>query len=62
FTDSAEASKISYAEVAKAIKEGGTAVKKSKYMHPWGVTFCEYDLAALSDYVWYGLMKKKGKK
>ena len=62
FTDSAASSRISYDEVTKAIRGGGAAVNKSQYMHPWGATFSEYDLACLADYVWFGLMKMKDKK
>ncbi len=58
FTDSLAAAQVGFAEVAKAIREGGSAVGKSPYMPPWRHTLTEYELAAVTAFVWTRLMKK----
>lgn len=50
-TNAAVMSKISDAELFKAIKEGGQAVGKSPAMPPWGGTLQEEQIRALVAYV-----------
>lgn len=61
FTDATAVARTTFDEVKKAVTYGGPAVKKSRYMPPWGSTFSKYDLACITDYVWHSLMKKKSK-
>jgi mono/diheme cytochrome c family protein len=51
FTDSVANAQIKPDEFKMAIRNGGQAVSKSRYMPPWGGVLSDYDLACVTDYV-----------
>jgi len=51
FTDAAEMSKLSDADLLNVIMDGGPSVSKSPMMPPWGTTINEGDVAQLIEHL-----------